>query len=232
ELSNLNRNYSDVKNRLTDAESQIDKKALEELEKIGELEDIDELLKKAEEVKLKTDEVRATTENYESTLEEYLEKMDEWESDKEHYEELLRIQEEEQKFFELIGKTKKHLETAKEALVAKYTDPIMSAFKEYYSFISGNATDTLHMDSNIRVTYEEKGLQRDVETLSVGYKDLMGVCLRFALADAMYENEKPMIICDDPFTNLDDEKMESAKKLLEKIAQKYQVIYLTCSKTR
>ena len=68
--------------------------------------------------------------------------------------------------------------------------------------------------------------------MSAGYKDLIGLCLRVALVDAMYQEELPMLIMDDPFVNFDDDKVEAAKDFLQEISQKYQVIYFTCSKAR
>jgi uncharacterized protein YhaN len=41
-----------------------------------------------------------------------------------------------------------------------------------------------------------------------------------------------MLIMDDPFTNLDDWKIEAGKKFVEEIAEKYQIIYFTCSNSR
>ena len=79
---------------------------------------------------------------------------------------------------------------------------------------------------------EQLGKQREIETQSMGYRDLISICLRIALVDAMYEDEKPVLMLDDPFTNLDDSKLAEAKHLIEEIAKKYQVIYFTCSNSR
>jgi len=68
--------------------------------------------------------------------------------------------------------------------------------------------------------------------LSVGYQDLIGVALRFALADAMYPEEKPFLILDDPFVNFDSQKLARAKQLLDEVAERYQIIYFTCHESR
>ena len=52
--------------------------------------------------------------------------------------------------------------------------------------------------------------------------------MRFALVDAMYPGEKPFLILDDPFVNLDDEKLARGRRLLAVLSQDYQVIYFTC----
>jgi uncharacterized protein YhaN len=48
----------------------------------------------------------------------------------------------------------------------------------------------------------------------------------------MYREEKPMLIMDDPFANLDDEKLHAGKELMEKLAETYQILYFTCSDSR
>ena len=48
----------------------------------------------------------------------------------------------------------------------------------------------------------------------------------------MYDEEKPFIILDDPFVNLDTEKMSKAKEMLNRLASDYQVIYFTCHESR
>ena len=55
---------------------------------------------------------------------------------------------------------------------------------------------------------------------------------RLALIDNMYAEEKPFLILDDPFVNLDDAHTERALKLVERIAGEYQVLYLVCNSSR
>ena len=54
------------------------------------------------------------------------------------------------------------------------------------------------------IRYREQGMYRDSQTLSSGLADILGVCVRVAIVDSMYQDEKPMLIMDDPFVNLDD----------------------------
>ena len=72
----------------------------------------------------------------------------------------------------------------------------------------------------------------DMKHLSHGYRDLVSFCMRIALVDAMYENEKPMLLLDDPFVNLDEEKIEKAKVLVNKLAERYQILYMSCHESR
>ena len=101
--------------------------------------------------------------------------------------------------------------------------------------ITGYSASGVYVDADSNVTVEERGKQRDAVRLSTGWRDLAGICLRTALADAMYppdRREKPPLILDDPFTNLDDEKMEGAMRFLKETGRHYQILYFTCSSTR
>jgi uncharacterized protein YhaN len=46
------------------------------------------------------------------------------------------------------------------------------------------------------------------------------------------ERERPPLILDDPFTNLDDEKIGGAMHFLEEMGKSFQILYFTCSRTR
>ena len=48
----------------------------------------------------------------------------------------------------------------------------------------------------------------------------------------LYQKEQPVLILDDPFTNLDPEKIRQALGLLQEIAGKRQVLYFTCHESR
>jgi hypothetical protein len=88
------------------------------------------------------------------------------------------------------------------------------------------------VDANIEVKLKEQGELRETKWLSAGYQDLVGICMRFALVDAMYPEEKPFLILDDPFVNLDEEKMERGNELLNQISKVYQILYFTCNASR
>ncbi len=131
-----------------------------------------------------------------------------------------------------LGKTKKYLEEAKLSFTAKYMKPIMQGFEKYYALLTKNEAEYYHIDAATNITVDIHGMQRSSRQLSTGYKDLLGVCIRMALVDAMYNEERPFVVFDDPFVNLDDCKVAGGLKLLEDISKEYQVIYFTCHKSR
>lgn len=133
--------------------------------------------------------------------------------------------------YELVELSQKFLVEAKEKLTNEYTRPLLSSFNYYYGIVAGD-DDKFFMDANSNITVEEYGIQRNIYSLSQGLRDVIGLCLRISFVDAMYPNERPVLFLDDPFVNLDDEKMGAARSLLEEISAKYQIIYFTCTKSR
>lgn len=201
----------------------------EELEDLQSLEELnDSIAGLTEHMQM----IHKTITDYHKTLEQLGSQYDTWEEEQERLKGLKEIQMEEQKKFQYLKKTQAMLSQAKESLTSQYTAPVLAAFTRYYADITGRQDVDFHMDANIAVTVMEQGKQREVNTLSTGYQDLIGICLRLAFVDAMYKQEKPMLILDDPLTNLDDEKLVAARKLLEEVAKQYQVIYFTCSDAR
>ena len=132
----------------------------------------------------------------------------------------------------LIAGTKELLSKAKDTLTNRYSAPLLNAFSHYYEEMTGVSDSRYSMDAKSRLSYEKEGRQRDIGTFSKGYQDLLSLCLRFSFIDAMYPDEKPFVILDDPFTNLDTQKTAHAMAFLEHAAERYQLVYLTCHDSR
>lgn len=178
------------------------------------------------------DETRKRINGYERILEDLSGNYSEWEDACSELEKLKEQQAAEERKYRLLNITKAKLEQAKRSLVSKYVNPLLGSFAEYSGIITGENPDIYHMDPNISLTVDELGKQRSMANLSTGYRDLLGVCLRAAFADAMYDGEKPFLILDDSFVNLDDDKLAGAAELMRLLSQNYQVIYFTCSSSR
>ena len=134
--------------------------------------------------------------------------------------------------YHYIEKTKELMEQAKISFTSKYMAPIMNGFEKYYKILADVEATEYRIDANANLTVEKEGLQREIRFLSAGYRDLIGVCMRMALVDAMYQEEKPFVIFDDPFVNLDEDKVEGGIRLLDAIAKEYQCVYFTCHNSR
>ena len=169
---------------------------------------------------------------YDRQLDEQQEKRDELSEAEQQLEELQEAYAANEKKFDMLEKTKKYLEQAKTSMTVKYTKPIKDGFDKYYKLLAGIAAENYQLDANIELSVVEQGMPRDIGFLSTGYQDLVGICMRMALVDAMYQEEKPFVVFDDPFVNLDKDKLEGALQLLKEIAKEYQVIYFTCHESR
>ncbi len=161
-------------------------------------------------------------------------------SDISEHMERLEIQEKEyKKNAELLSKTEDFLQRARESYQSKYMQPLQNGLHKYLSLIdspagtkSGYAIDDFELDMDLNIKLSYLGSTKGAEYLSQGYQDLVALCSRLALVDVLYPEEKPLLILDDPFTNLDDKKIKESMKLLHKIAEERQTIYFTCHDSR
>lgn len=134
--------------------------------------------------------------------------------------------------YEVCRQTADYLEQARTSFTARYRDPFLRAFRKYYTMLTGNPGDSLQTDSSLSVTVFEEGLPRDPAFLSKGNRDLIALCRRMAMVDAMYPAEKPFLVFDDPFANLDDTRIEGGLRFLQSTSSDYQIFYLTCHASR
>lgn len=136
------------------------------------------------------------------------------------------------KRYELLGKTKDILGEAKVSFGQKFMKPIEDGFKKYYGVIDAIDATKYIIDAKGEISVEEKGRDHDKRFMSAGYRDLIGVSMRMALVDAMFKDEKPFVIFDDPFINMDENRTKGALKFLAEISKEYQVVYFTCHESR
>ncbi|MCQ2519539.1 MAG: AAA family ATPase [Lachnospiraceae bacterium] len=164
-------------------------------------------------------------------LDTQYERLQEYSDDLEELEELEKQLSDTKSKCETISLVKEFMGRAKDNLTSRYIGPLQDGFDYYYRILAGD-NEKYTLNANIELTKDEQGALRNTDMLSYGYRDLCGFCFRLSMADAMYKGEKPVLILDDPFVNLDDEKMEGAKKLLLEVSNKYQIIYLTYRENR
>ena len=132
-----------------------------------------------------------------------------------------------------IANTAQFLEEAKSGLSTRYLADMQTSFSGLLkTLMDGNAPESV-MDTSFKVKLREGGKTQHPESLSQGWRDAVQFCVRLSLAEALYaEGEVPPIILDDPFVNLDERRLEAAKKLLGSLAKKYQILYLICHDER
>ena len=192
---------------------------------------LEALNSEARQIKEETENNRRTLKQQESDYNSALEKLDIMDDDAEE----LQRQEEEQaalkQRYDIALKAAGFLERAKESFSSKYMDEIKESFDKYHDLIT-DSSDKYELDANLNILLRDAGTTHDIRALSEGYQDLVGLCRRMAMVDAMYDLEKPFLIFDDPFVNLDEKRLSGAMKFLDEISRDYQVIYFSCHSSR
>ena len=133
--------------------------------------------------------------------------------------------------YELAVTTLKFLNEADENLKIKYRRPLTESLNKYLALINGENLQA-DIDVDLKVSVTGGGAARDTEYFSKGYKNLFEICKRFALTDVLFTAEKPFMVLDDPFCNLDDKKIKAATELLNKLGEEYQILYFICHESR
>ncbi len=193
------------------------------------IEELNGMIAEADE---KLENLKLAQNQYGKQLEDLQEQLDLRDEKALELEEQYALQEEETDKYNLVKVTFEFLQKSKEQFVSKYMEPISKGFSKYYGMLTGEDNGEWMIDANINLMVREYGELRDTRWLSAGYQDLIGVCMRLALVDAMYQGEKPFLVLDDPFVNLDQEKVAYGNQLLLSVANEYQVIYFTCHDSR
>ena len=157
-----------------------------------------------------------------------IDKKDEYLMQKEELEELYRKHVES---LDIIKKTTTLLKQACDNITSKYLGKTKEKFEEYSRLVTGSEGEYT-LSTSFELTKTERGEAHGIESYSRGTRDLYALGLRLALVDALYENESPFIILDDPFAALDDSKLERAKTMLKTISRNKQILYFTCSRSR
>ena len=133
--------------------------------------------------------------------------------------------------YELLNLTADYLKKADENLKVKYRKPLQESLNKYISLID-TKNKSANIDVDFNITIEESGTEKVTDYYSKGYQNLFEICKRFALTDVLFTGEKPFIILDDPFYNLDDDKLKLALNVIKKLSDEYQIIYLVCHDSR
>ena len=147
-----------------------------------------------------------------------------------------------EKNHEILRATLDYLKAAHDGLTTRYLGSIQLHFRDYMKLLTEEETDTpvadeytaeaytVSPDFSVQVT--RFGQTKPAEVLSRGGRDLVALCLRFAISDALFGGVKPFLILDDPFINLDDEKVKASMGLLRRIARERQILYVCCHTSR
>ena len=134
--------------------------------------------------------------------------------------------------YNICVKTASFLEDARSSFNSRYMNPFLRSFRRHYGMLTGESAENLETDADFGITVLSEGLPRDPSLMSEGTRDLISLCRRMAMIDAMYPGEKPFLVLDDPFSNLDDERVKGGMRFLRDASLEYQILYMTCHVSR
>lgn len=129
---------------------------------------------------------------------------------------------------EILQKAKEYLADAKITYAKGYTDGVAKHFIHYLSLFDEPLAASVSMDVSFGIRFVRDSVTREMDYLSSGLVDIIWLCERFAIIKAVCKEEKPVIILDDPFVNLDDSMMKRALTLIGQVSNEAQIIYMTC----
>lgn len=130
--------------------------------------------------------------------------------------------------YTLIDKTIEFLLQAKDNVASRYVSTINSDFsKILHKF---NIIENRFLIDNQWNVKEQTSIgTKDYEFSSQGLQDIISFCQRISLIYKIYKKEKPFIILDDTFVNLDDNMMECAREVVGELSKSFQIIYICCN---
>lgn len=116
----------------------------------------------------------------------------------------------------------------KESSKTNPVQDIEEKFNEYLSLISDGEVSLVSIDEqmNVKLASGNRALTYDV--LSEGTKDTISLAFRLAMLEHIYPEGGGMAVFDDPFTDMDPQRVQQSCRLLEKYAENNQVIFITC----
>ena len=137
------------------------------------------------------------------------------------------------KDYEIVSKTLKALTDAEESLKRRYISPVENQFKKYSQSLENALGEEIEMDTDFNVSFIRDGKRSGAEYLSSGEMTLCALAYRLAITDNIFEGkEKPFLILDDIFADLDEIHINMAKKFMENLSQNEQILYFTCHPSR
>ena len=230
EFESAVKQYQVAKNDKSDFES---KNNIEEIQNIKEISDISEedLKNSINQYNIQIDRLVDEKNQIKNQIEFLENKIDEYdylESDIEALKEEIDSYTEK---YETLKNTEQLLKKAKESFSSSYLQDMIQGFNKYLDIIDNKNMNT-NVDIKLDVKVDVNGAQKEIKYFSAGYKDLIYICMRFSLINALFKEESPFVVLDDPLVNLDEEKIKKALEVINKFAEKYQIIYFVCNESR
>ena len=124
----------------------------------------------------------------------------------------------------------KVLKTTRENMAGDSTmADVQNRFAEYLSVISDGRISLNSMDENMDVDIQSGNNHLNYEILSEGTKDTIALAFRLAMLEHLFPDGGGLVVFDDPFTEMDENRTIQSCRLVQKFADAgNQVIFTTC----
>jgi energy-coupling factor transporter ATP-binding protein EcfA2 len=111
----------------------------------------------------------------------------------------------------------------------RYLAPVALRIRPYLQALFPDAE--IAVDEALRITGLRRGAAGDepFEQLSEGTREQIAILVRLALAELLSDQGLPaVVVLDDALVFSDDERIERMFRILERAAQRLQILVLTC----
>jgi DNA repair exonuclease SbcCD ATPase subunit len=125
------------------------------------------------------------------------------------------------------------MEEQHKTAIGSITKPIRDDVQRFLAYVTGNLHDEVELDKNLfPVRIGERGMDQlalDYEDGSSGLREVLGLCVRLAIAKHLCKNEPQCLLLDDPFVHVSTNRSEKMIELINKIIEEtsLQTIILT-----
>lgn len=133
--------------------------------------------------------------------------------------------------FEALSLATDTLKAAATEIQSRLTPVLSQRTAEIFSELTGGRYDSVALDRELTVVTKltEESVSRETAYLSAGALDQLYLAVRLAICELALPSEKSCpIILDDALNNFDDERCTRALNVLNRIAEKQQIILFSC----
>jgi hypothetical protein len=116
----------------------------------------------------------------------------------------------------------------KEQSAGNPIEDIEEKFREYLHVITDGGIALASMDGQLSVRLASGTHALSYGILSDGTKDTVSLAFRLSMLEHLYPDGDGLAIFDDPFTDMDPKRVEQSCRLIQKFAERNQVIFITC----
>ncbi|MEG2045071.1 MAG: AAA family ATPase [Clostridia bacterium] len=124
------------------------------------------------------------------------------------------------------------LDRAYQTMQSVFAPEISKKAEQYFNNFTNDTERKLLFSKNGDITVSTNNQTHHLDYFSKGATDAIYTAFRMAVCDIIYENEKPILVFDDTFSNFDDKRLALSLTTLRTLSKDFQILYLTCKKIK